>query len=61
MMLIVMIKPKKARHDSDDHNQRCDTASQHLSRDQDMDRGDQVSWDLAKVVRNKRRDSHFKK
>ena len=57
MMLIVMIKPKKARHDSDDHNQRCDTASQHLSRDQDMDRGDQVSSDLAIVVRNKRGDN----
>ena len=57
MMLIVMIKPKKARHDSDDHNQRCDTASQHLSRDQDMDRGDQVNLDLAKVVRNKDGDN----
>ena len=28
--------------DNDNNHIRCDTASQHLSRDQDMDRGDQV-------------------
>ena len=42
MMLIARIKLRKGRHDSDDYTPRCDTASQHLSRDQDMDRGDQV-------------------
>ena len=42
-LMIARINPRKARHDSDYANQRCDTASQHLSRDQDMDRGDQVS------------------
>ena len=56
--MIARINPRKARHDSDYANQRCDTASQHLSRDQDMDRGDQVSSDSGKVkvVINKRDD-----
>ena len=32
----------KFKDDDDNNHIRCDTASQHLSRDQDMDRGDQV-------------------
>ena len=32
----------KIKDDDDNNHIRCDTASQHLSRDQDMDRGDQV-------------------
>ena len=32
----------KFKDDADNNHIRCDTASQHLSRDQDMDRGDQV-------------------
>ena len=41
--VIAMIKPKRGRNGSDYANPRCDTASQHLSRDQDMDRGDPVT------------------